>query len=258
MDLKLAGARALVTAASAGLGAATARQLSLEGAVVVINSRNLGRLQETASRINAESGNPVFTLASDVSDPEANERLIRHAADMLGGLDILVVNAGGPPGGSFEALSIDAWHAAFGLTVMSAVSLIRAALPYLRRSSRAAVLAIVSIAGKQPVPNLTLSNVLRPAVLGLTKTLSDELASAGIRVNSLLPGITETARVAHLIEQAQTPQAKLAFSPDQIPLGRLGKPEEFANAAAFLCSPAAGFITGVALTVDGGSTRSII
>ncbi|MCC6801920.1 MAG: SDR family oxidoreductase [Anaerolineae bacterium] len=261
MDLGLRGAKVLVTAASQGLGAATARQFSLEGALVVVNSRTLGALQETAAGINQASGNPVYTLAGDVSDPAAVERLVRNAADMLGGLDILVTNAGGPPSGTFDDFAAADWERATQTTLMSAVNLVRAALPYLRQSRRAAILAIASASAKQPSKNNILTNAIRPAVVGLMKTLSQELAPEAIRVNSLLPGTIETARQADLLE---TRARKNGTSVEQereraaadIPLGRYGTPKEFANAAVFLCSPAAGFINGVALPVDGGRIRA--
>ena len=261
MDLGLRGAKVLVTAASQGLGAATARRFSLEGSLVVINSRNLGELQETAAQINAESGNPVYTLAGDLSESVAITRLVKNAADMLGGLDILVTNAGGPPGGTFEDFDLAAWEAATRLTLLSAVSLAREALPYLRQSQRAAVLAIVSASAKQPSKNMTLTNAIRPAVVGLMKTLSQELASEGIRVNSILPGSISTARQATIFEarakkNATTADQERERAAAEIPLGRFGTPEEFANTAVFLCSPAAGYITGVALPVDGGRIRA--
>ncbi len=261
MDLGLRSAKVLVTAASQGLGAATARQFSLEGALVVINSRSLSELQETAARINQESGNPVYTLAGDVSDPAAVERLVRNAAEMLGGLDILVTNAGGPPGGTFSDFDADDWHQATQLTLMSAVNLVRAALPHLRESQRAAILAIVSASAKQPSKNMALTNTIRPAVVGLMKTLSQELASDGIRANSILPGTINTTRQdaimqARALKSGKSADEERALAAADIPLGRYGTPEEFANAAVFLCSPAAGFINGVALPVDGGRIRA--
>lgn len=258
MNLQLRGARVLVTAASAGLGAATARQFSREGASLVINSRNLESLQATAGDIVAETGNPVFTHAADVSQRESAEKLVTNAATMLGGLDIVVTNAGGPPAGTFEDFADEDWRAAVDLTLLSAVNLVRASLPHLKQSQRAAVLAIVSVAAKQPVTNLTLSNTIRPAVVGLMNTLSLELGNAGIRFNSILPGTTETGRIDNLMaaraeKNNTTPDAEREKTAQSIPLGRIGTVAEFANAAVFLCSPAGGFITGVALPVDGGA-----
>ena len=261
MDLGLRNAKVLVTAASQGLGAATARQFSLEGALVVINSRNLGELQETAAKINTETTNPVYTLASDLTDTEAVARLVRNAADMLGGLDILVTNAGGPPNGTFDDFDIEAWQKATQLALLSAVGLVRAALPYLRQSKRAAILAVVSASAKQPSKNNTLTNAIRPAVVGLMKTLSQELAADGIRANSILPGSISTGRQIDIMEARAhknntTPEQERERATADVPMGRFGTPEEFANAAVFLCSPAAGFINGVALPVDGGRIRA--
>ncbi len=261
MDLGLRGAKVLVTAASQGLGAATARQFSLEGALVVINSRSLSALQETASAINQVSGNPVYTLAADVTDADAAQRLVANAAEMLGGLDVLVTNAGGPPNGTIDDFDAAAWEQATRLTLLSAVSLVRAALPYLRQSKRAAILAVVSASAKQPSKNATLTNSIRPAVVGLMKSLSQELAADGIRANSILPGSISTARTVEIMtaraaKNSTTPDAERERAAADIPLQRFGTVEEFANAAVFLCSPAAGFINGVALPVDGGRIRA--
>jgi 3-oxoacyl-[acyl-carrier protein] reductase len=263
MDLGLQGARVLVTAASRGLGAATARRFSLEGAQVVISSRSLDRLQGAAASINAESGRPVFTHAADVTNPDAVTRLVTNAADMLGGLDILVTNAGGPPAGSFDDHDFATWEKATQLTLLSAVTLIKASLPYLRKSSRAAILTITSASAKQPINNLTLSNTIRPAVIGLTKTLALELGAENIRVNSILPGTTDTERIAELAE-ARARKNGTSHDEERTKMGeeaalkRLGTPEEFANAAVFLCSPAAGYITGVSLPVDGGTIKATL
>jgi 3-oxoacyl-[acyl-carrier protein] reductase len=263
MDLGLKGARVLVTAASRGLGAATARRFSLEGAFVVINSRSLDKLQATAAAINAESGNAIFTQAGDVSDAATAQRIVRNAAEALGGLDILVTNAGGPPAGGFDDLDAAAWEKAVNLNFMSTVHMIRAALPYLRQSRRASILTVTSTSVKQPVANLTLSNSIRPAVIGLTKSLSLELGLEGIRVNSILPGTTDTERVEELMasrasKNGTTPEQERKKSTSEIPLQRIGTADEFANAAVFLCSPAAGFINGVMLPVDGGSIKATL
>ncbi len=261
MDLGLTGARVLVTGASAGLGRATARQFSREGALVVINSRNLSALQATATDINAETGNVVYTIAGDVSVTSEAEKVVRTAADMMGGLDVIITNAGGPPAGTFDNFSVDEWRSATDLTFITHVALIKAALPYLRQSTRPAILTITSSAVKQPVDNLTLSNAIRPAVIGLTKTLSLELGAEGIRVNSILPGMTDTDRVDFLMKSRAeknntTPDEERQKAAQSIPLKRIGTPQEFANTAVFLCSPAAGFITGVSLPVDGGTIRA--
>ena len=263
MDLGLRGARVLVTAASGGLGAATALQFSREGAIVVINSRSLDKLQATAASINEETGNAVFTHAADVSEPDAAEKLINNAVTMMGGLDILITNAGGPPAGTFETFDTQTWIDATQLTLLSATSLIRHALPYLKKSQRASVLAVVSIAAKEPVENLTLSNTIRPAVIGLMKTLSHEHGTDGIRFNSILPGITETERVDKLMQARAdkndtSPDTEREKAASSIPIGRLGKASEFANAAVFLASPAASFVNGVALLVDGGASRATL
>lgn len=260
MDLGLRGARVLVTAASQGLGAATARQFSREGAHVVICSRRLDALQEVAGEIVAETGQPVFTFACDVTQPQEIERLIKNAVTSLGGLDVLVINAGGPPAGTFDAFDLEGWQSAVDLTLMSAVCLVQEALPHLKASSRASVLAITSISTKQPVENLTLSNAIRPAVVGLMKTLSLEMGSMGIRFNSILPGVTETERIDALMSAraekfGTTVEDERAQASASVPLGRLGTAEEFANVAVFLCSGAAGYVNGVALLVDGGATR---
>jgi len=263
MDLGLRNAKVLVTASSQGLGKATARRFSLEGAIVVINSRNLAELQATAAAINAESGNPVFTIAGDVSDPAQAAKIVRNAADMLGGLDILVTNAGGPPPGTFEDFDIEQWEQSTKLIVFSVVSLIKAALPHLKQSKRAAILAIQSMSVKQPIANLTLSNAIRPSVIGLTKTLSLELGPQGIRVNAILPGSTETSRITELMaaraaKNGTSEADERAHASADIPLRRFGATDEFANAAVFLCSPAAGYITGVALPVDGGVIKATL
>ncbi|MBE2271973.1 MAG: SDR family oxidoreductase [Anaerolinea sp.] len=263
MDLGLRNVRVLVTAASQGLGKAAARRFSLEGAVVVINSRRLDELQATAAEINAESGNPVFTIAGDVSDPAQAAKIVKNAAEMLGGLDVLVTNAGGPPSGGFEDFDVEQWEQSTRLVVFSVVSLIKAAIPYLKESDRAAILAVQSVSVKQPVYNLTLSNAIRPAVIGLIKSLSQELGPSGIRVNAILPGNTETDRIVDLMKArgvknntSEAIEREKAYA--DIPLRRFGQTDEFANAAVFLCSPAAGYINGVMLPVDGGVIKATL
>jgi len=176
---------------------------------------------------------------------------------VLGGLDILVTNSGGPPAGLFETLDEAAWQKAVDLSLMSHVRLIRAALPHLRQSKAASVLTVTSYSVKQPIPNLVLSNSVRSATIGLTKSLALELGREGIRFNSILPGWTETERVVELMtfrarQNGTTVEEEIAKQSKESPLGRMGRPEEFGRAAAFLVSPAASYITGVMLNVDGG------
>jgi 3-oxoacyl-[acyl-carrier protein] reductase len=263
MNLGLQGARVLVTAASQGLGAATAHLFSAEGAHVVINSRSADKLQAMADSIQQATGNPVYALPADVTDNDDATKMIHDAADKLGGLDVLVTNAGGPPSGVFDDLEQSQWEAAVQLNLLSAVNLVRAARPYLQQSERAAILTITSISAKQPVENLTLSNTVRPAVIGLTKTLSNEFGSDGIRVNSILPGVTDTERVVNLMQARAAKnnsdiETEYENAAQSTVLGRIGQPQEFANAAVFLCSPAASFITGVSLLVDGGASKAMM
>jgi 3-oxoacyl-[acyl-carrier protein] reductase len=263
MDLGLKGKRALVTGSSRGLGFATARLLSEEGAQVAVNSRAQESAAQAAETIAHQTGGQVTGLSGDVSAADVPERLVREAAASLGGLDILITNAGGPPAGPFERFDDAAWQKAIDLSLMSHVRLIRAALPYLRRSPAASVLTITSYAVKQPIPNLILSNSIRAATVGLTKSLALELGKEGIRFNSILPGWTETERVTELMTaRAQangtTVEEEIARQAQESPLGRVGAPEEFARAAAFLVSPAASYITGVMLTVDGGMFKGTL
>lgn len=263
MDLKLKDKRALVTGASRGLGYAVAHGLALEGCHLAVNSREEAKIQAAASKIAKECGVPVFGLPGDVSDPDLPEQLVSEAVHSLGGLDILVTNAGGPPAGSFESFDEAAWQKAIDQSLMSHVRLIRAALPHLKRSKAASVLTVTSYSVKQPIPNLVLSNSVRAATVGLTKTLALELGSQGIRFNSILPAWTETERVYELMKfRAQqnktTIKAEAARQAKDSALGRMGTPEEFANAAVFLVSPAASYITGVMLTVDGGMYKGTL
>jgi len=258
MDLGLEDARVFVAASSAGLGAAVARRFCLEGADVAINGRNPDRLAAVAERLFVETGRRVVGMPGDVSDPEAVYGLVAQAAERLGGLDILVTNAGGPPPGTFATVQPEDYELAFRLNFMSAVNLIRAALPHLRKSNRAAILTITSASVKQPIANLILSNSVRMGVIGLTKSLANELGPQGIRVNSILPGYTRTERVTQLMEKRAREESisldeAYARQAANSPLRRIGDPEEFANVAVFLCSPAAGYVHGAMIPVDGGS-----
>lgn len=257
MDLKLKDIKALVTGASRGLGYATAFALAREGAQVAINSRSKENIEAAAEKMGNETGTTVQAFPADMADPQAPMALIEQAVESMGGLDILVTNAGGPPSAAFQDLDDQAWAKAVDLSLMSHVRLIRAALPYLRKSQAASVLTITSISVKQPVPNLVLSNSVRSATIGLTKTLALELGADGIRFNSILPSWAETERVTELMKfRAQKSgrdiQEEIELQSKQSVLGRMCKPEEFANVAVFLVSPAASYLTGVMLPVDGG------
>ena len=263
MDLGLKNKVALVTGASSGLGYATALRLAQEGAKVVISSRSQERLDVAAAQIREETGGEVAVCVCDVTDPAAIETVVAFTVDQFGGLDVLVTNAGGPPGGTFDSVSMVQWEVAINLTLMSAARLIRTALPYLRQSGAASILTITSFSVKQPVSGLIMSNVVRPAVIGLTKTLSQELGGDNIRVNSILPGWTETERVAYLLDyRAEQSGTDVATERDKItrhiPLGRMGTPQEFANVAAFLVSPAASYVTGEMVLVDGGRYEGLL
>lgn len=263
MDLGLTGLKAVVTGASRGLGYATARLLAQEGAQVLINSRGEAGCREAALRMEGEIGVRPRTAAGDVSLADVPRRVVEAAVAAFGGIDLLVTNSGGPPPGRFEAFDDAAWSQAIELNFMGHVRLIREALPHLRKSSAASVLTITSYSVKQPIPNLVLSNSVRLATIGLTKSLALELGGEGIRFNSILPAWTETERVIQLMEararNADTSlNAEIQRQASESPLGRMGRPEEFANAAVFLLSPAAAYITGVMLTVDGGMYKGTL
>jgi 3-oxoacyl-[acyl-carrier protein] reductase len=257
MDLKLKNKIALITGASRGLGYATAHLLAEEGARVIVNSRSLEKLNLAAQKIAAETHAEVLALPGDISDPKVPQFLIEKAGAAWGDLDILITNAGGPPVGRFESLNDQAWYNAIELSLMSHVRLIRAALPYLRRSTDPSVLTITSLSVKQPISNLILSNSIRAATAGLTKSLALELGSEGIRFNSILPSWTETERVTELLgdrakANGTSIDEELKKQAAESPLGRIATPQEFAAAAVFLVSPVASYITGAMFSVDGG------
>lgn len=263
MDLGLQGKRALITGSSRGLGFAIALALADEGCEVVVNSRSLENAKNAAEKISAQTTSRAVAIAGDVMDPKIPSDIVRRSVESLGSLDILVTNSGGPPAGRFEDFDDEAWTQAVDLVFLSHVRLIRAALPYLRQSSTPSVLTITSYSVKQPIPNLVLSNSVRAATVGLTKTLALELGSDGIRFNSILPAWTLTERVIELMEHrarinGTTVEEEMSRQAKDSPLGRMGTPEEFAKAAVFLVSPAASYITGVMLTVDGGMYKATL
>jgi 3-oxoacyl-[acyl-carrier protein] reductase len=261
MNTQLAGFRALVTGASRGLGFATALKLAQEGVHLAINSRSSENLEQAAGRIEQAVGMKPVTIAGDVSNPDVPQSVVTQAIEKLGGLDLLVTNAGGPPAGSFESMDDTAWYSAFELCFMVHVRLIRAALPALRQSKAPSVVTFTSYSAKQPIVNLVLSNSLRAGVLGLTKSLALECGKDGIRFNSVLPAWVETERVYELMENraklfGTTMEEEIQKQARESPLGRMGNAEEVAKAAVFLLSPLASYITGVMLTVDGGMYKA--
>jgi 3-oxoacyl-[acyl-carrier protein] reductase len=245
LDLKVANRRALVFGASKGLGKAVARELIAEGVRVAIVSRDRSRIDTTAAEIGA------IGIAGDVSSPGSCKSLVEQAVQALGGpVDILVTNTGGPPAGSFERMSANDWQKGFDNLWISTVESLLAVLPHMRQQKWGRILAITSIAAREPQPGLVISNSLRAGLLGLINSVSRDVAKDGITMNALLPGYTATERLAELGIDDATMGAK-------IPAGRIGRPEEFAALAAFLASDRASYITGQAIAVDGGFLNSI-
>lgn len=263
MDLGLRGKVALVAAASRGLGRAIAEELAAEGASLVLCARRPGPLGETCSHIERAAGAQVLGVAGDVSSPEDVSRIVSEGLERFGRIDVLVTNAGGPPAGRFESLGRDEWEAATRLTLTSALELTRAVLPGMKERRWGRILNVTSIAVKQPVDNLILSNSLRAAVTGFARTLANEVAADGITVNNLLPGYTRTERVEELARAVAgregVGEAEVRGRWEaEIPMKRLGEPREFAALAAFLASERASYITGTSITVDGGWVRSLL
>lgn len=260
MDLGLNGKVALVAAASKGLGFGIARALAYDGAHVSICSRDQAGVESAAQRLHNETGAKILTAVCDVTKPEQTQTWVDQTIAKWGVIDAVVINAGGPPGGLLLDFSDEQWYAAFELTLMSAVRLIRMTVPHMKNGG--AILTVTSSSVREPIERLGLSTVMRSGVVGMVKTLADELAPSGIRLNNLMPGRIDTERVAQL-DQAAAKRLGIAVEEVQkrnisrIPLGRLGTIEEFGAAGAFLLSPAASYITGASLRVDGGMMRSI-
>jgi 3-oxoacyl-[acyl-carrier protein] reductase len=243
MDLGLSGRRVAVAAASAGLGFASASSLAAAGAQVAICGRDRSRIDEAAARI----GRGCIPIVCDVADAVGGERFVAAAVDALGGVDVLVCNAGGPPPGTFASTTLDAYGPALDLNLLSVVGMCRAAIPSMIERRWGRVVAITSLSVRQPMPTLILSNTARAGVTGFLKTVAREVAPFGVTVNSVQPGLHATDRMTALY--GQTPDAAALG----VPAGELGRPEDFGDVVAFLCSESARFVTGAQLHVDGGS-----
>jgi len=254
MDLGLTGRRFLVGGASHGLGAATARALAAEGARIAGASRGRQALTDAMQPL---GGVPI---AVDMSTPDGPASAVDRAVEALGGLDGLLVNTGGPPQGSFATLDEAAWERAIAGTLLSSIRLIRAALPHLREGQDPAIAVILSSSVREPIPGLVTSNVLRPGLVGLIKSLVGEIAP--IRINGVAPGRFDTERVRD-IDATRAAETGLSFEAvreqmrGRIPLGRYGDPDEIGRVIAFLLSPAASYLDGAILAVDGGMMRSL-
>jgi 3-oxoacyl-[acyl-carrier protein] reductase len=264
MDLGLKGKTVLVAAASKGLGRAIAEEFGREGANVAMCSREEGAIQKAAGEIAERTGARTRPIVADLATTAGCERFVQEAVTTFGGIDSLIVNAGGPPPGRFDDLDDAKWQAAVELTLMSAVRLTRLALPELRKS-KGSIVYSTSTSVRQPTQylNLILSNAIRAAVHGMLKTLSKDLAPDGIRVNAVQPGRIATDRLIELdtvtakATGKSIEEVRKGWEQNVIPLGRYGRPEEFATAVVFMASPRASYITGVSLQVDGGMLMSM-
>jgi len=263
VDLGLKGKAAAVAASSRGLGRASARALALEGASVAMCGRDSGRVREAADEIAQETGAPTLAVVADVAVADDCRRFVDEAAEGFGRLDILVTNTGGPKPGAFDAVDDARWEEAFRTTLANVFHLVRAAVPHMRRNRWGRIVNVASLSAKQPIDGLLLSNVFRPAIVGLAKTLANELGPDGILVNTVCPGYTRTDRLQEVTEAraraaGTTPERVLADLARSVPLGRIAEPEEFAAVVAFLCSEPASFLTGLTLAVDGGACKGLL
>jgi len=262
MNFKLQGKTAMVAASSKGLGFGIARELAREGAQLSIGSRTEVDIEDAAEALREETGTEVLANVLDAEDPSSILVWAEKTIETFGGIDMLVVNAGGPSTGVFDDFNDADWHDAFELTLMSAVRMIRAVLPSMRRRGGGSILTITSCSVKEPIDFLLLSNVMRSGVTSLAKSLSQQLASENIRVNNLLPGRVDTDRVRAL-DHLNADKKGISMEENReaveqsIPLLRYGTTEEFGHIGAFLLSDAASYITGQTIAVDGGAIKTV-
>jgi len=262
MDFGIRSRGALVCGSTQGLGYAIAARLAGEGCQVALNGRDPARTRAAADRLHQETGATVYGIAADVGDADAVRRLVTEARERLGAVDILVCNSGGPPSVLFTDADADQWRDALDLTLLSAIHLCRAAVPAMQARRWGRVIFLTSVAAKQAVAGLIFSTTARAGVLGFAKSLADEIGADGVTANVVCPGYMRTERLAELMrvraERAgRTQDAVTAELVRNVPLGRIGEPDELAAAVAFLASEPARYITGAVLQVDGGSIRSI-
>ncbi len=262
MDLGLKGKTALVGGSSKGIGRSVAISLAREGCNVGICARDNTALAETASTIRRETESEVFSLICDMARYVDIKRVVQETVNTFGRLDILVNNAGGPRTGTFDEMDETDWLQAISLNLMSAIRTTREALPHLRRSGGGRVINITSIAVKQPIDRLILSNTARLGVIGMAKTLSRELAPEGITVNNVCPGNIATDRLVSLIEEraqqdGMSMEEAIEIEERRVPMGHLGDPQDVASLVVFLASAKAHYITGTTIQVDGGSTTAV-
>ncbi len=264
MDLGLQDKVAIVMAASKGLGRACATALAAEGAQVTIGARDAQVLEKTAQEIQQTTRSRVLAVPTDVTKAEDVEAIVAATVREFGRIDILVNNAGGPPAGTFALFGDADWQVAFELNLLSTVRLVRLVLPHMRITGSGRIITIVSTSVKQPIDGLLLSNAIRSGVVGLAKTLSVELAPDNITVNNVCPGRILTDRLRQIyhinerLQQGVSEEAVLKEMSQDIPLGRVGKPEELGAFVAFLASQQAAYITGTTIQVDGGLVRSLL
>jgi len=263
MDLGLKDKVAIVTASTKGLGKATAISLASEGANVVINGRHKQNIHDAVEEIKSKTGKTPLAIQGDLTQPDDIDRLFDEVIKRHGTVHILVSNAGGPPAGTFNDFNDEQWLKAVDLSLMSAVRLIRKTTPFMQKQKWGRIVNISSVTVKQPADNLLLSNSIRAAVVGLTKTISRDLARDNVLINNIAPYYVATKRIDYLMEETAakkgiTKEQALQNIVKEIPMGRLGTPEEFGDFVAFLCSEKNGYVTGATIQFDGGAYKGMM